>query len=101
MVLSLPTHPIPCPQSSQQAVILELWRGSRRVHRRTEYWSPYFLLGHPGADVLDGTILAGPQHSEWNGETFHELHSERIVLPSKTTELRFFLYYSLHHNFLF
>jgi uncharacterized protein len=49
---------IPCGVVSNQ-VIFELWRGSRRVVRKTENVLPYFLFGNNGRDVKNGKIAAG------------------------------------------
>jgi hypothetical protein len=40
-------------------VILELYQGTTLLEQRAAFASPYFLFGHQGADVLDGSILAG------------------------------------------
>jgi hypothetical protein len=49
---------VPCVASNHQ-IVLELWRGAKRVKRRTESNIPYFLFGNNGANVLDGKIAAG------------------------------------------
>jgi hypothetical protein len=40
-------------------VILELYQGTTLLEQRAAFDSPYFLFGHQGADVLDGSIPAG------------------------------------------
>lgn len=49
---------VPCGATNNQ-VIFELWRGSRRVQRKIELMVPYFLFGNKGADVKNGKITAG------------------------------------------
>jgi Subtilase family len=49
---------IPCGVS-ENAVTMELFRGSRRVKRSIESLFPYFLFGNKGANVKDGKIPHG------------------------------------------
>ena len=49
---------VPCGDTDDR-VVIELFRGSKRVRRQAESTTPYFLFGNSGTNVFNGKIAPG------------------------------------------